>query len=231
VVSRAESQVTLQGGAGAGICLPLGDYSGETTDFYAGAKYGLSTGYNLQAKGRVGLPGFTLVGGIEYGHLTNSGNSEASGQGKVEIAQSIFTIKAGPGISIPLPGAPLSPYIGANIAWHSLSGTTTFTGVSRVPSGTIDVPAVSRIGFGINGGVLINLGTGMKLDLGAEYAFINPLTKEWTVTQTSTNRVDSYKALNDDKDPLSAAGNTDHFIAGSRSISTLTVMATFMLGL
>jgi len=230
-VSSAASQATLQVGAGAGVRLPMGDFSGSTSDYYAGTKYGLSTGYNLQAKGRVGLPGFTLVGGVEYGHLSNSGNAEASGQGKVEVAQTIFTIKAGPEITIPLPAAPLTPYIGANVAWHSISGSTTFTGVSRVPSGTFDVAAVSRLGFGVNAGVVIKLGPGMNLDLGAEYAFINPISKEWKVTETSSNRLDSYKSLNDEKDPLYAAGNTDHFVSAARSISTFQVMATLMFGL
>ena len=230
-VSNAGSQVTLQVGVGAGIRLPMGDYSGATTDYYAGTKYGLSTGYNLQAKGRVSLPGFTLVGGVEYGHLSNSGNAEASGQGKVEVAQSVFSIKAGPEFTIPLPAAPLTPYVGANIAWHSISGTTTFTGVSRVPSGTFDLAAASRIGFGVNAGIVFKLGPVMKLDLGAEYAFINPISKEWKVTETSTNRIDSYKSLNDEKDPLYAVGNSDHFVSAARSISTFQVMATLMIGL
>ncbi len=230
VVSSAASQVTLQVGAGAGVRLPMGDYNGETTDYYAGTKYGLSTGYNLQAKGRVGLPGFTLVGGIEYGHLSNSGNSETSGQGKVEVSHSVLTIKAGPEITIPLPAAPLTPYVGANIAWHSISGTTTFTGVARVPSGDYDMASASRIGFGINAGVIIKLGPMLNLDLGAEYAFLNPLSKEFSAT-TGANRLESYKSLNDDKDPLYAVGNTDHFISGSRSISTLSMMATLMIGL
>ncbi len=228
--STSSAQLTLQVGAGAGVLLPMSDYSGETTDFYAGTKYGLSTGYNLQAKARFGLPGFTLVGGISYGHLSNSGNSDASGQGKVDISQSILTIKAGPEITIPIPAAPLTPYVGANIAWNSLGGTTTFTGVARVPSGDFDMASASRIGFGINAGVIIKLGPMMNLDLGAEYAFVNPLTKEFT-SVAGAARIDSYRSLNDDKDPLYAAGNTDHFIAGSRSISTLQVMATLMIGM
>lgn len=230
LVSRADSQVTLQVGAGAGVRLPMGDFGGETTDYYAGSKYGLSTGYNLQAKARVGLVGFTVVGAIEYGHLSNSGNGEA-GRGQVEVAQSIFTIKAGPEFTIPLPAVPLTPYVGANIAWNSMSGKTTFQGLSRVPSGTFDVAAASRLGFGINAGVIFKLGPFMNLDIGAEYAFLNPLSKEWKVTDRSDLRVDSYKSLNDDKDPLYAAGNTDHFVAGSRSISTFQVMATLMLGI
>ncbi|MCC6396137.1 MAG: outer membrane beta-barrel protein, partial [Bacteroidetes bacterium] len=226
----AESQVTVQLGAGAGIRLPMGEFGGETTEYYAGSKYGLSTGYNLQAKGRIGLGGITLVGGVEYGHLSNSGEGEA-GRGKVEVSQSILTIKAGPEFSSSIPGLPLTPYVGANVAWHSISGETTFQGLTKVPSGTIDVAAASRIGFGINGGVLIKLGPAMNLDLGAEYAFINPLSKEWQVAERSNIRVDSYRSLNDEKDPLYAAGSDDHFVSASRSISTFQITATLMIGI
>lgn len=230
LVSTAEGQVTFQVGGGGGVLLPMGDYGGETTEYYAGTKYGLSTGYNLQAKARVGLVGFTIVGGIGYGHLSNSGDGEA-GRGKVEVSQSIFTIKAGPEFSIPLPGAPLTPYVGANIAWNSISGETTFQGLTAVPSGTFDVASASRVGFGINAGVVFKLGTGMNLDIGAEYAFVNPLSKEWKVAERADIRVDSYKSLNDEKDPLYATGNNDHFVAGTRSISTFQIMATLMFGI
>ena len=230
LVSTAGSQVTLQFGAGAGLAFPMGDYGGQTTDYYAGSKYGLSMGYTVQAKGRVGLAGFTLVGGIGYEHLSNSGEGE-EGRGKVDVAQSVVTIKAGPEFRIPIPGAPFTPYIGGSIAWHSISGETTFQGLTKVPSGSFDVEAASRFGLGVNAGVLIKLGGTMTLDVGADYAFVNPLTKEWKVVDPKSDaRVNSYKALNDDKDPLYVAGNDDHFIAGSRSISLLHVTATLMFG-
>ena len=230
LVQRADSQVTWQLGAGVGLLLPMGDSGGETTEYYAGTNYGLSTGYSVQAKGRLGLAGVTLVGGIEYGHLSNSGEGEA-GRGQVEVAQSIFTVKAGAEFSILIPAAPLIPYVGANLAWNSISGQTTFQGLTKVPSGTFDATTVSRIGFGLNAGVLITLGPAMNLDLGAEYAFTNPFSKEWKVTERNDIRLDSYKSLNDDKDPLYTSGDDDHFVAGSRSISRLQLAATLMIGL
>lgn len=231
LVAPAQSQVTLQVGGGAGVLLPMGDYGGQTTDYYAGSKYGLSTGYTIHAKGRVGVLGFTLVGGVEYGHLSNSGEGEP-GHGSVEVTQSIVTVKAGPEFTIPIPLSPVTPYVGANLAWHSISGTTSFQGLARVPSGSFDVKAASRLGFGINAGVVFGLGPMVNLDLGAEYAFINPFAKGWEVVDARNDaRINSYKSLNDDRDPLYASGNTDHFISDSRSISTFQVTATLMFGL
>ena len=227
----AASQVTVQAGAGGGVLLPMADYSGQTTDYYAGTKYGLSTGYTFHAKARVGVLGFTIVGGVDYGHLSNSGNGEA-GRGTVDVKQSILTFKLGPEFSIPIPLSPVMPYIGANVALNSISGTTSFQGLTKVPSGSFDVPAVSRLGVGINAGVVLKLGPMLTLDLGAEYAFRNLTGKAWTVVDAKNDaRVNAYKALNDDKDPLYAPGNDNHFISGSRSISTFEVTATIMFGL
>ena len=100
-----------------------------------------------------------------------------------------------------------------------------------MPSETFDVASASRIGFGVNGGLLIKLGGMLTLDLGAEYNFINPLTKEWSASAKNPQRIDSYKSLNDDKDPVYAAGNDEHFVANTRSISSFQIMATIMFGL
>lgn len=227
----ALSQTTLQAGVGGGVLLPMGDYGGQTTDYYAGTRYGLSTGYTVHAKARIGLPGFTLAGGVDYGHLSNSGEGE-SGRGTVDVTQSIFTIKIGPEISIPIPLSPVTPYVGVNVAWNSISGTTSFQGLTKVPSGSFDVETVSRVGVGINAGVVFKIGAALNLDLGAEYAFVNAGGKAWNVVDAKNDaRINSYKSLNDDKDPLYIAGNDNHFVSGSRSISTFQVTATIMFGL
>ena len=224
----SSGQVKFQVGAGGGVILPMGDYAGETTEYYAGTKYGLSTGYTVQGKARVGIAGFTLVGGVNYSHLSNSGEGVV-GRGTVDVSQSVLTFKVGPEFTIPIPAAPITPYIGGNVALHSISGTTKFQGLASVPSSEFDVEGATRIGFGLNAGVVISLG-GMNIDLGAEYAFVNPLTKEWK-NPTNANRVDSYKSLNDEKDPLFNASSTDHFVGSARSISTFAITATVMFGI
>ena len=224
----SSGQVKFQVGAGGGVLLPMGDYAGETTEYYAGTKYGLSTGYTLQGKARVGIAGFTLVGGVNYSHLSNSGEGVV-GRGSVDVSQSILTFKVGPEFTIPIPAAPVTPYLGGNVAFHSISGKTKFQGLTAVPSSEFDVEGATRIGFGLNAGVVISLG-GLNLDLGAEYAFVNPISKEWK-SPTNANRVDSYKSLNDEKDPLFNASSTDHFVGSTRSISTFAITATLMFGI
>ena len=231
LVAGTEAQVRFQVGVGAGVRLPRVDYGGETTEYYAGSKYGLSAGYTIQAKGRVSLGGFLLVGGLEYGRLSNSGQGEP-GRGSVEVSQSVFTFKVGPEFSFSLPATPLMPYLGGNLGWHSISGTTTFHGLTKVPSGTFDVESASRIGMGLNGGAVIKIGTAMYLDLGVEYTFVNPLSKSWTTVDVKNEgRIDSYKALNDDRDPEYAAGSENHFVGAARSISFLQITATLMFAL
>ncbi|MCI0556275.1 MAG: hypothetical protein L0287_35475, partial [Anaerolineae bacterium] len=83
------AQITLQGGVGLGIGLPQGDYGGSTIDHYAGSAYGMSTGYNVHGKARVGLLGLRVAGEIGYSSFSNTGESEP-GQGKMEVSHSIL---------------------------------------------------------------------------------------------------------------------------------------------
>ena len=222
---------TLQIGAGGGIRFPLGDAGGDTKEFYAGTKYGLSTGYNFQAKGRLGLAGVSLFAEIDYGRVSNSGESEP-GQGKVEVSQSLVAIKAGPELHFKLPF--VSPYVGANLAFNSVSGEVKFNGVARVASGTYDVEAASRIGFGLMAGGVLSLGPMLSLDVNLEYAWLNPFSTVWEdPNPTKDQRLDSYLALNDDKDPLAGAGADPniHVVRQSRSINSFAVTVSLMFGL
>src|SRR5690554_3316528 len=96
------SQITLQLGGGFGYTIPTGDMAGNTTEFYSGSKYGLSNGFNMHAKARVGLLSFNLFGEIDYSTFSNDGESEP-GQGQVEVSQKIVSLKAGPEFSLGLP--------------------------------------------------------------------------------------------------------------------------------
>lgn len=226
----ATAQVKLQAGIGGGVVLPSSDYSGSTIDYYNGTNYGLSTGYNVSGKFRLGLPTFSITGTVDYSNFSNSGESEP-GRGKVDISQTIISIKVGPEYKISIPAVPLTPYIWGNVAYNRISGETIFNGVSEVPSGTYDVRVANRYGFGVAGGVLINISQFLELDLGLQYNWINPIGKEFEdVDPNKDERIDSYLAFNDAKDPAFEQDN-NHFIGNDRSLSTFNFNATFMLGL
>lgn len=224
------SPVTMQLGVGIGKVSASGDFGGSTIDYYSGSKYGLSGGVNLQGKVRLGILGFNIVGEVDYAYFSNNGFSEP-GQGKVDISQKVLSLKVGPEFKIGIPLFPVTPYIGANIQLNKFSGDVTFNGVAKVPSGTYDMAGASRVGFGINGGVVVSLG-GITVDVGAQYNLLNVSGKAWEdANPNKDQRLDSYLSLNDDKDPAYAAGNTDHFIGSSRTISSFAVTATIMFGL
>lgn len=224
------SPITLQFGAGIGKVSTGSDFSGSTMDYYSGSKYGLSGGLNLQGKVRLGILGFNIVGEVDYASFSNNGNSEP-GQGSVDISQKVLSLKVGPEFKLGLPLLPITPYIGANIALNRFSGDVTFQGVSKVPSGTYSMNGASRVGFGINGGVIVSLG-GLTLDIAAQYNLLNVSGKSWEDTNPDQDqRLDSYLALNDNPDPLYAAGNDKHFISNSRTINSFAITATVMFGL
>ncbi|MCW8811670.1 MAG: hypothetical protein OQK64_11995, partial [Ignavibacteriaceae bacterium] len=115
------SQVTLQIGGGLGYISPAGDYSGSTIDFYNGTKYGMSSGFNLHAKARVGLLGLNLFGIIDYSTISGDGESEP-GQGTIENSHSIFSLKAGPEFNLSIPLSPVGVYFDGFVSVNTFSG-------------------------------------------------------------------------------------------------------------
>ena len=229
--SVVHAQGTLQGGGGAGLAIPTSDYAGTTVEYYSGAKYGLASGLNLHAKARVGFLGFRLTGEVDYSSFSNDGEAQP-GQGKVEVSQKVLAFKVGPEFYLGLPAVPLTPYIGANVALNSFSGETKFQGVSKLPSATYELKATSRIGVGFTGGAILKLGPLTSLDLSVSYNLLNVSGKTWEDENPAQDqRLDSYLALNDDKDPLYKAGDDKHFISSARTINSLQVRATIMVGL
>ncbi|HEX9658438.1 MAG TPA: hypothetical protein VGB89_16145 [Bacteroidota bacterium] len=225
------SQVTLQLGGGLGLVSPTGDMSGTTIDYYGGQKFGLSTGFILFGKARLGLLGFNIVGEVSYTALNNDGNSEP-GKGSVKVSQSVLAVKAGPEFKLNIPASPVTPYLGFQLALNRFSGETTFQGVSKVPSATYSVESASRFGIGFNGGVLIGIGTSLSLDVSAGYNLLNVGGRSFTdVNPSQKERIDSYLALNDAKDPLYQPGDDKNFIAGERSMSSFQFVVGVMFGI
>lgn len=229
--SNVDAQISIHAGIGGGIVSPLSDYKGSTADFYSGKNYGLSSGYNLHAKARLGVLALKVFAQIDYSSLSNSGESEP-GKGKVELTQNVISIKAGPEFSLGLPLIPIKPYLNAFLSFNSFTGKTIFNGVAKVPSGTHELESASRIGIGGGVGALINIGTMMKLDVGLQYNMLNLFGKAWEDSNPKKDqRLDSYLSLNDEKDPLIGLGGDEHFISSARTINTLQITATLMFGL
>lgn len=228
----AFSQLTLQVGGGLGILVPRADYGGSTIDYYLGTKYGLSRGINLHGKVRAGLVGLTLVGEVDYASLSNSGNSEP-GQGRVEISQKVVSLKAGPEFQIDIPAAPITPYIGAHAAVHRFSGETFFQGVAKVPSGfTYVVQSTSRIGVGVDAGAIVKIGPLLSLDFSLHYDLMNPIGRSFEdVNPLDDRRLDSYLALNDDRDPAFLPNEDKHFISSQRSIQAVAINVSVLFGI
>jgi len=231
VAALAQAQLRFQIGAGVGVAIPASDYAGTTMDFYSGTKYGLGSGLNLQAKARFGLLGLRLTGEVDYSSFSRSGEAQP-GQGTIDLSQKVVAIKLGPEFYMGVPFAPVTPYIGINVALSTFSGQVQFRGVPKVPSATYDLATAVRLGAGFNGGVLVTLGSFTSLDLGISYDLMNASDKAWEDTdRTQDQRLDSYLALNDNRDPFYKAGDEKHFINNARNINAFQVKATIMVGL
>ncbi|HLP15396.1 MAG TPA: outer membrane beta-barrel protein [Bacteroidota bacterium] len=230
--TSADAQINLQAGGGIGFVVASGDLSGTTVDFYNGTKYGFSNGYTLFARARGGVEVVNIMLEAAYTSFSSHGDTEA-GQGSASLSQKIITFKAGPEYTlVSLPAAPLKPYLGMNVQLNTFKGESTFNGVSRVPSGTYSIASASRIGIGLEGGLLVSVMPGQQLDINISYNFMNAGSKEFnTVDPNQPRRSDSYLSLNDDADPLFRSSDTIHFISDKRSIHTLMFTVSYLFGL
>jgi opacity protein-like surface antigen len=229
-ITPSRAQVNLKFGVGIGTMIPTSDFSGSTSEFYNGSRYGLSSGPNIHGKAKVGLSGWNLTGEIDYSSLSNTGNSEP-GQGEVELSQTILSLKVGPEYRLNLPVLPVALYIGVNLALNRFSGQTTFQGVSRVPSATYSVDGATRFGIGFSVGTEVSIGSDMALDINISYNYMNLSGKKWEdVNSGSNQRIDSYLALNDGRDPQYAAGDDKHFISNERNIRSILFTVGILFG-
>lgn len=229
--NNSYAQITLQVGGGAGLTIPESDFSGTTMDYYSGKSYGLGSGLNLHAKAKVGLLGFLLYGQIDYISLSNNGYA-IPGEGNVDISQNIVSFKVGPEFDLNIPLVPVTPYLDGNIALNFFSGNVTFKGVPNITDANYVIESASRVGIGLGGGVIFKLNPLMHLDLGIHYNLLNLLGKKFNdVNPTVNQRLDSYLALNDDTDPAYSLGLPYHIIGNSRSINTLQITATLLIGI
>lgn len=227
------SQITLQVGAGGGYVSPTGDYAGSTVDFYNGTKYGMSSGYNFNAKVRVGLLGLNLFGIIDYSSISGEGQSDPDNKNsQIENTQNILSFKAGPEFSFDIPLSPVGFYLDGFLSVNTFSGTVTFQGVSEVSSGEYDLETATRVGAGVGGGVLLDFIPVVTLDLGINYNWYNLFGKQYTtVVTTNPKRLDTYTSLNDDADPAYGVDDDINIVENSRSINAWQFTLTVMFGI
>jgi len=219
------SQIKFSAGPTIGYSAPTGDYTGTTIDYYNGTRYGLGGGFNFGGIFKLKFSSVNLKLSVIYSSLSNSGNSEP-GQGSVDIKHNHLTIGAGPELAFNIPGSPVKPYIGIDLLITSISGETTFLGVSRVPSGTFSVSTTSRTGLGFGAGIIYGLSKKYSIDFGLRYNLHNLMGKSFT---GGDERIYSYTSLNDDRDPLYPDEDLKkHPIGDSRSISTFQINFAFL---
>ncbi len=230
-LTESIAQTNIKLGGGAGIMFPVSDFSGSTLDYYNGSSYGLSSGFNINGKAKIILPGFNLAAEIDYSSLSNTGNSEP-GQGKVDISQKILSLKVGPELRINLPEFPVTPYIGINLALNSFSGETTFQGVSKVSSASYSVNGETRFGGGFTLGTEVSISSSLSLDFNISYNLMNVSGKNWTDVNPGINqRIDSYLSLNDERDPLYTSSDDKHFVSNARNIQSVLFTVTLLFSL
>lgn len=225
------AQGTLTLGGGIGVTSAVSDMNGSTMEYYNGSRYGLTSGLNILAKAKAGFGGMDLAVELDYSSLNSQGNSEP-GQGAVELTQNILSLKLGPEMHFAIPGLPFSPYAGVNAAWNRFSGETKFQGVAKIPSAVYSVREATRLGAGITLGAEVNIAPFILLDLSTAYNFLNLSGAEWQDVNPAVNqRLDSYLALNDARDPFFAAGDDKHMISTDRSLRSMHFTVSLLFGI
>jgi outer membrane protein W len=225
--SNAQLKILL--GPSIGLTTPTVDYTGETTDYYAGTKYGLRSSINFGAMGKVNLGPINFNLSVIYTPLSNDGLAEPDKpNSSVEIKQNLFTIGLGTQYGFSIPKSPIKPYIGIDLLFTTISGSAKFQGTSNVLTTTINMSTTSRTGLGFAAGAEISL-LGTALDISLRYNLINLFSKEYEGSTTG-NREEVYKYLNDGEDPNYSATDVKHPVGSKRTIATIQFQLGVLFG-
>lgn len=232
VTSPVFSQLGIKLGPVIGLTVPSSDYSGDVKDFYAGTKYGMSSGINFGAMGKIQLGPLNGRVSLNYSSLSNSGNPDPSSPNStLEVKNNILMITLGTEFGFGIPFSPVKPYAGIDLLFSTIGGTFNYNGTSEVPSGQNDIKSASRTGLGLAVGSEISFGKTFILDISLRYNLINLFGKSYEGVTSSNDRIFAYTSLNDDADPNYDAGNSKHPIGSSRSISTIQLQLGLLFGL
>ena len=229
--SISYSQIGIKLGPMFGLTSPTVDYTGDVKDFYSGTKYGLRSGMNFGAMGKVTLGPLNGRISIGYASLDNTGVADPSNPNSTgEINNSLFMFTLGTEFGFVIPQSPVKPYAGIDILFSSISGSFTFHGASHVNSDVENsIKSSSRTGLGLSVGSEVAFGKTFTLDLSLRYNLINLFGQEFT-NVTNANRIDSYVSLNDAGDPAYSAGDAKHPIGNDRTIATIVLQVGILFG-
>lgn len=225
------SQLSVKIGPMVGMTSPTVDYSGDAKDFYAGTKYGLRSGINYGAMGKIVLGPINGRLSICYASLDNSGVANTDQpNSSLTVKNSIFMFTLGTEFGFGIPFSPVKPYAGIDLLITSISGSFKFQGTSGVTSDEKSIKSTSRTGLGFAVGAEVGFGKTFTMDLSLRYNLINLFGKSYEGVTNSNNRVDAYTSLNDAADPNYSATNSNHPIGNDRSIATIQIQLGILFG-
>lgn len=225
------SQIGIKIGPMLGLTNPTSDYSGETTDFYAGTKYGMKSGFHFGALGKLVLGPLNGRASLSYISMSNDGTSDpTTPNSTVDISNKLFMITLGTEFGFAIPFSPVRPYAGLDLLITTISGTVNFQGTPEVNSSERDIASATRTGLGFAIGSEIGFGKSFVLDLSLRYNLHNLFGKEYEGVTNSSDRNFAYLFLNDAKDPNYSAIDSKHPIGSDRTIATIQFNVGLLFG-
>lgn len=229
-ITYSQLPIGIKIGPSISMMSPTSDYSGTTSDFYAGTKYGMKSGVGFGAIGKITLGPLNGRISVNYSSLSNTGSADpSSGPSTVEVKNSILMFTLGTEFGFAIPFSPIKPYAGIDLLFSNISGNVNFQSTTGVPTGSRDISSASRTGLGLALGTEISFKS-ITMDLSLRYNLHNLFGKEYT-GPNSTQRIDAYTSLNDAGDPnYSAAANSNHPVQNNRSISTIQLELGILFG-
>src|SRR5205085_4108841 len=207
----SQAQIRLAIGPAFGLTSPTVDYTGETTDFYNGQKYGVRSGINYGIMSKLALGSLNARLSVSYVSLSNTGKGNPNvSASTLEVKSNLFMLSIGTELGFGVPLIPVRPYIGLDLLFSTFSGSFNFQNTPGVNSNEISMQSASRTGLGLAVGSEFNLGR-VSVDASIRYNLLNLFSKSYSVV-SNPSRTDAYTSLNDAADPDFSAGSNNHFI-------------------
>jgi opacity protein-like surface antigen len=229
--SFSQLSIGIKIGPMIGLTSPTVDYSGDAKDFYAGTKYGLRSGINYGAIGKVTLGPLNGRVSILYASLDNSGNANPNQpNSSLEIKNNIFMFTLGTEFGFGIPFSPVKPFAGIDLLFSSISGTYNFNQTAEVSNSEKSIKSASRTGLGFSIGAEVGFGKSVTMDLSLRYNLHNLFGKEYEGVTNSNDRDLAYAFLNDAKDPNYSATDSKHPIGNDRTIATIQLQLGILFG-